>query len=445
MNTLELACHWAVEPEPQQTEICHKGLAYERELVKAAFAGRHEAHSRYAGPYGMVNCAFDTEIHALINESVARVRAHVPSMIVVVGIGGSNMGAQAVFHAVKGLLHNDVGSAPRVYFVDTVDPIYTNDVATLVDRALSANEQVLIITITKSGTTAETIANFKVFYELVRTKRPKNYQDSLFIISEEGSALHQFAHKDNIDHLPVPHSIGGRYSVFSTVGLFPLALMGVDIAQLCQGARAQIEHELECPLEDSFAGKAASFAYAHWLAGYTVCDFFMFAKQLESLGLWCRQLVGEGLGKVPTSGRGQTVSLVPTISMGTADLHSVGQLYLSGASKIMTFFVTVGDWQAPIVTPAGENGLDQIVPGLNDKSFADIMQATWNGVDHVYQLRNNPRMHSVLPQLSPYWMGAWMASNMLAVVYVARLLGVNPFDQPAVESYKQQTRSLLGF
>lgn len=445
MDVLELTCKWATESEPQQSDICIKGLTYERELVRSAFAGRHEIHSRYAGPYSMVNLAFDDELLAQVTEYVDRASTPKPDTLVIIGIGGSSMGSQAVYHAVQGLLHNEMGAMPQIFFVDTVDPVYTHGVAAIVERDLIARKCVLIVVVTKSGATAETIANFKIFYELLRRHRPSEYKQSLFIISEEGSCLHQFAHKDEINHLAMPHSIGGRYSVLSVVGLFPLAMMNVDIKQLREGARALFEHELECLIEESFAARVASFAYAHWLANYTVFDLFVFGKQLESLGRWYRQLVGEGLGKMPTSGRGQTVSLVPTVSLGTNDLHSVGQLYMGGASKIMTFFVTVGEWPSNLITPAGENGLEQIVPGLNGKSLAEIMQATWCGVGHAYQLRNNPYIHSVLPQLSPYWIGSWMAANMLAVVYLARLLGVNPYDQPAVESYKQQTRSLLGF
>ena len=161
-----------------------------------------------------------------------------PALMIVVGIGGSNLGTQAIYEAIFG---KEGSPQFPLYFADTVDSDYIAILLKRTEYCLQHNHAVLITVISKSGTTTETIANFECFLLLLKKYHPKNYQQYIVAITDKDSSLWHYAQQASIDRLEIPKEIGGRYSVFTAVGLFPLAMAGVDIAALMQGAQIMMD------------------------------------------------------------------------------------------------------------------------------------------------------------------------------------------------------------
>lgn len=342
-----------------------------------------------------------------IKAAIKKYSALKPEVIIVAGIGGSNLGTMAVWRALRG--RQEIG------FAETFD-------ARRLDRILKHVEKkdrgpAVIIIVSKSGTTTETIANAAVLL----SKLGKN--DKVVAITDENSKLWQWAIKNNADVLAMPAEFGGRYSVFSAVSLFPLGLAGIDIEKLLAGAREAKQEIADQSAKEIFE------------SGKAIHDIFIFEPDLEHLGRWYRQLMGESLGK---DGKGIT----PTVSIGTTDLHSVGQLYLGGPKDKFTTFVSVKDHGKDFVVP-DKNDLDSLTPDITGKKFSEILEATLRGVKKVYQKRGLPFAEIELKEISEETLGWFMQTKMMETISLGKLMGVNPFDQPQVELYKEETRKLL--
>lgn len=355
--------------------------------------------------------------------------------IIVVGIGGSNLGAKAVYDALFGYF--DTVTPQRllkILWVDTVDATFLTHLSTLLKSVKNRNE-VLVVIISKSGTTTETIVDAEIVLQKIAL-------DRAVVITDEGSKLWDRAGKLGITRLSVPEKVGGRYSVFSAVGLFPLAAGGIDIKALLAGARRAREL---CLSENLLKNPAAASAAALFLAnrnGKSIHDIFIFEPALESVGKWYRQLVGESLGKECNRvGKVVHAGITPTISIGSIDLHSVGQLYLGGPQDKITTFVSVEHGQE-IKIPK-QQLFPELVEGIGGRSTRHIMSAILSGVKIAYRKRKLPFVDITLPDVSAESLGELLQFKMLEVMYLGHLLNVNAFDQPNVELYKQETRKIL--
>lgn len=335
--------------------------------------------------------------------------------LVVVGIGGSNLGALAVYQALR--------PKKKVYFAETLD-------ARRLDRIVKKIEHpATYLIISKSGTTAETAANAAVLL----SKKKKG--DQVVAITDEGSRLWQWAKKNSFDAIAIPKEIGGRYSVFTAAGLVPLALAGVNIGNLIKGAKEITPRCLSFDIAQNPAAQSALAIWSNWKAGKGIHDTFIFEPDLEGFGKWYRQLTGESVGKM---GKGIT----PTVSIGTTDLHSVAQLYFDGPKDKFTTFISVADHGKDFVVKSKEN-VDELVPHLTGKSFSAILTAVLAAVKTTYAKQNLPSVGIELGDLSEETIGALLQMKMIEMMYLGKLMGVNPFDNPGVEAYKEETRKLL--
>jgi glucose-6-phosphate isomerase len=361
------------------------------------------------------------------------------SIIIVVGIGGSNLGTWAIQEALLGKQYNELTQDVKIYYADTVDSDYCAQILSIAQQSLEAKKRILIISISKSGTTTETIANMQVFYALLKKYYPTDYQQYMIIISDKNSPLYNFARKENIDVFTIPSKVGGRYSVFSPVGLLPLALLGVDIQLLVHGAQAAIKEGLSENIETNMSLQSAIIKYEHYKHNIFIHDLFAFVVDFESLGKWYRQLVGESLGK--ESSEGKPIGIVPTVSIGSTDLHSVGQLYLGGPIHIFTTFLTIDVSKNTTIVPYDQDFV-AFANNIQNNSFDHIMHAIIQGVQHAYEERHRP-YSIIICQKSPFCIGYLLQWCMIEVVLLGHLLKVNPFDQPHVELYKRRTREIL--
>ncbi|MCC7574647.1 hypothetical protein KO361_03580 [Candidatus Woesearchaeota archaeon] len=349
------------------------------------------------------------------------------SDLIVIGIGGSNLGALAILEAVKGknyLLINN----KKVFFADTVDSDNINNILSICKK-----KNFLLVFISKSGTTTESVANFEVLLSKIPLKQRK---ERVVTISDEGSALSVLADKKGFDSLFIPKKVGGRFSVFSSVGLFPLLFAGINVKELLRGAN----DSLKSFDKTNFAYLGALDIYTNYKKNKVINDLFLFSNDLESLGKWFRQLMGESIGKkFSVSGKKVFAGITPTVSVGSTDLHSVGQLYLGGPRDKFTSFVSLKN-QSKLIIPKNKDGILKHIQGL---SFQEVMDAILKGTLSAFKLNKLPFNHYVLEKKSEYEIGFFMQTKMLEIILLAHLIGVNPFDQPSVEDYKKETRKLL--
>lgn len=343
--------------------------------------------------------------------------------VIVIGIGGSNLGAQAVYEAVE-------GSTRPLFFLDTCDTWSMHQVLqSLRGLEISAWNELAVLCVSKSGTTTETIANFSSLLAQLTDWLGPVVPSSIVVIADQDTGAESLAKQEGYAFLSIPHRVGGRFSVLSAVGLLPLLLCGIPVSRLLEGAQAQLVND--CSLE-SCAALYASFLYSELSQGKNIHDFFIFEPRLESLGKWVRQLYAESLGK---DGKG----MLPTVSIGSTDLHSVVQYYFGGNIALVTTFISADTEQDFKTSEVGVS----LVSGIKGKSLNSIKQAILQAVKTTYA-RNRIAYASVhFPTLTAETVGAFLQFQMTTVMILGMLMEVNAFDQPNVEDYKKDLRAIL--
>ena len=417
--------------------VDHKQVEADKAVLAPVFEKLTVIQGRpgYSSPESLINLPADRGQLAQVKKLIAAKQNLDPALAVVVGIGGSNLGTQAVY----GALYATASPKVPLYFADTVDSEMIACLLDKVEQALAAKKNILIIAITKSGSTTETIANFECFLALLIKYQPEAYAQSVVAITDKDSPFWQLASAKKFDLLEIPVQIGGRFSVLSPVGLFPLALAGVNIDELCEGAQ-EITPECVAQTQNNPAFIFASTLAVQYAAGIRIHDLFIFCAAIKGLGKWQRQLLAESLGK--PGPQGKPLGITPTVSIGSTDLHSVGQLYLGGPRARVTTFVWVDDPGAVVQVPDMPE-FNKLVPHLQKKSLHTIMEAIFNGTQKAYEQGKCPFMTIVMPEKNAFYIGQFLQMQMIATIYLGALLKVNTFDQPQVELYKRNTRKIL--
>lgn len=408
---------------------------YAQQLEPEIVAITRAVGAGYETPYASINLPADNELFETVIQVIEEKRKLEPHILVVIGIGGSDLGAIAVQQALFGRFYNEQFPDIKIYFADTVDTDYIWDIVLVVEQELEAEHDVIINVVSKSGTTTETVANYEIFLELLKRYKGHDYHNYIVVTTDVDSALWNMAEKEDIRCLAVPKMVGGRYSVFSAVGLFPLGLIGVDIKQLLAGAQSMIAPCTDRGIEQNPAARRAAMLHMYYEQGIHVHDLFLFSIDLQAIGAWYRQLIAESLGK---DGKG----IMPTVSIGTTDLHSMIQLYLAGPAERFTTFVHVAENKSNVVMPRYQE-FEKLVANIQGLPLSSIMQAIFEGVCIAYQKNHLPYVTIVIPEKSAFYIGQLLQAMMFEVMYVGYLLGVNPFDQPQVELYKAETRRVL--
>lgn len=379
----------------------------------------------YKTDYASINLAYDHTLLDTVKNLAAEKLKLNPDILIIVGIGGSNLGTAAIVQALYGVLYNE-RSPLKIYFADTVDPDYIHEIVCIADAALAAGQTILLNVISKSGTTTETIANFKLFCDILKKHHSNNYKNYVVITTDENSDLHKCAQTEHIYCLIIPAKVGGRYSIFSAVGLFPLALANIDITQLCTGAQTALSLCTQKDDSNNVAATSAAIMYLLYKKGYTIHNSFFFSVALENLGKWYRQLMAESIGKKYDNNNSVVHNgILPTVSIGSTDLHSLAQLYLSGPYNIFTTFISVENHDH------------------DSASFSTIMNAILEGTMRTYKNDNRPFVLIKTPEKTAYYLGQFMQIKMCEIMYLGFLMNVNPFDQPQVELHKKEVRKIL--
>jgi len=338
-------------------------------------------------------------------------------LLVVIGIGGSYMGAKA---AIEALPKESSGIEVRFlgnnlctdYYFETLEEI--------------KEKNTILCVISKSGNTMEVRTAFEVVKPLMVEKYGSAAEASkriLAITDEETGTLRSEATEFGYSTLPVPGNVGGRYSIATPVGLLPMAVSGIDIMAFLDGAR-------ECAVSPSWDIDAADYAIARYLLqkqGKEVEVISLCHSRLHYLGEWIKQLYGESEGK---EGKG----LLPTTLMYSTDLHSMGQYMQEGRQIFMETLMIVDEPSVSIEIPGGPQ---------KGKTVADINAAMIGGVTKAHQQAGIPIAEVHIPKLDTKNFGQLIYFLETTCAITAMLSGVNPFDQPGVEAYKREMHSLL--
>lgn len=404
--------------------------SYREEL--SAIGGKVE----YGAHESSINLPFDQEMHDGVRSVSQKLITPNLKYVIHIGIGGSNLGTQAIYDAYVGNLDPFLTERfPKIVFIDTVSDEKLVALQNML-RVLMSPDEIAVVIVSKSGTTTETAANFEIIYGLLKN-RFGEVNHRIAMVTDRESKLWIAGEGEGFTLLPIPQKVGGRFSVFSAAGTLSLLLTGVPVDEAREGASLAREGALSENLEENNALLSATIMFLHYRKGVHVHNNFLFDPSLELLGKWYRQLLAESTGK---DGKG----ILPIVSIGSTDLHSVGQLYLGGDHNAITTFVYETSehkqTHTRIKTPPL---LPELVENIEGKSPREINDVIYRGVREAYRKRGLPFMEICLPNLSLKTIGMYMQTKMIEVMYLARLMGVNAFDQPNVESYKTETRNIL--
>jgi len=400
-------------------------------------------NSGYVTDYASINVVFDHELLSQVKQVAEEKKSLNPTTLVVIGIGGSNLGTIAVHEAIYGTFYNEQKPEINVYFADTVDSDYIYDIILLLEQEVEKGHNIIINVVSKSGSTTETIANFEVMLHFLKHYKKDDYQKYVVVTTDEDSKLWKLAQKKGFSLVAVPANVGGRYSVFSAVGLFPLAMLGIDTDALLAGAQSMVNECLNTDVFNNMAALSAAILFAHYKKGVTIHDTFTFSVDLKSVSKWYRQLMGESIGKAENrAGKTVNVGITPTVSVGSIDLHSVAQLYLGGPYDKFTTFIYSEKNKSNLSIPV-LNEFENLVEKIQGKSLSTIMDAIMQGTQTAYKNNKRPFVSISIPEKSAYYLGQLLQIKMIEMMYLGYLLDVNPFNQPQVELYKKETRKIL--
>ena len=421
--------------------------------LAAAFGGvqaevrRRRAAGEY-GFYGLVDQAESVREISAFAEGLGQAHDHV----VVLGIGGSALGARALLTALRRPAWNEWDDEgrdffPRLTVLDNVDP-------TTIDAALRRIDprRVLVNVISKSGGTAETMAQYLVVRAwLEEALGGAAYRHLVFTTDPERGALRELAARESIATLSVPPGVGGRFSVLSPVGLLPAALVGIDIAALLAGARRAVER---AESDDLMQNPAALYAALHWAADTALgarLDVLMpYTDRLREFAEWYRQLWAESLGKrVDRQGRIVHTGPTPVAAVGATDQHSQVQLFMEGPfDKVITFAV-VEDLGEDVKIPAGSAAsnappLPKDLAYLPGHTLGELLRAEYEATAAALAQMGRMSCTLRLPDLSAETLGEAIMFFQIATGYAGVYYGIDPFDQPGVELGKQLTYGAMG-
>lgn len=419
----------------EKSSLCdtHEVLAATTSLEPIMQEIKNAQSTAYTTPYAPLNLPFDTAMHCIVQKCAEQKLALHPHALLVIGIGGSNLGALAVHQALHGPLYNMANPSIACYWADTVAPDDTYALIQHMRQLLSAGKKIIITIISKSGSTLETSVNTAIFIQLLKEFHPHDYQQYIVVITDKESSLWQHAQQESYTTLEIPANVGGRYSIMSAAGLFPLAMLGINIHDLCAAAADVVTHTMDQGPTSMAATSAAllAVAYSH---GIHIHDLFVFDPWLASLGSWYRQLLAESIGKISVrDSTSVAIGFTPTVSIGSTDLHAMAQRILAGPRNTITTFVSIKHHEHDIT----------VTHNQSLTSVTHIMHALLVGAQRAYQQAACPFTHCIMERKDAYTVGQFMQWKMIETIYLGFLLGVNPFDQPQVELYKQETRKIV--
>ncbi len=356
-------------------------------------------------------------------------------VFVVIGIGGSYLGARAAIEFVKSPLYNNLKKdTPDVYFAgNSISSSALSDILKICE-----GRDVCVNVISKSGTTTEPAVTFRIFRKLLEDKYgEEGARERIFVTTDRARGkLKEFSTEKGYETFVVPDDIGGRYSVLTAVGLLPIAVAGVDIKEMMQGAAKAREEYLTDDLRKNNAVKYAALRNILYNKGKSTEILVSYEPALQMFCEWWKQLYGESEGK-------DNKGLYPSSVICSTDLHSLGQYIQEGQRTMFETVISFEKSNDTVVIPDDPNNID----GLNFLSGKDLHHVNTMAMTGTLFAHNDggvPNIVIELPDRSAATFGHLVYFFELACAVSGYMLGVNPFDQPGVEAYKKNMYALLG-
>lgn len=425
-----------------------RGLSRARlgELARRFPAVQGEVRSRTAeGGYGFLALT-DQEATVKAIDTFAQGVGQAYDHVLVLGIGGSALGTKAILNALKPPAWNELDDDarefyPRLTVLENVDPTSVGAVLRRIDP-----RRVLVNVISKSGGTAETMAQYLVVRAWLEEQLGEAAGRHLVFTTDPArGALREIAGREGIATLEVPPEVGGRFSVLSPVGLLPAALVGVDIGQLLAGARRAVE---AAEADDLLKNGAALYAGLLWAAdvwlGARIHVVMPYSDRLREFSEWYRQLWAESLGK-RLDRRGEVINAGPTPvgAVGATDQHSQVQLFMEGPYDKAITFIDVAKPGEDVTIPGGRE-LPSDLAYLPGHTLNELLRAELEATSSALARMGRMNMTLRLPDLSPATFGELVMFLQVATGYAGVWYNVDPFDQPGVELGKRLTFGAMG-
>lgn len=380
---------------------------------------------------------YDKEEFSRIEKAAEKIKKD-SDVLIVIGIGGSYLGARAAIEFLRHEFYNSLPKekrgTPEIYYVgNSISSTYLQGVIDVIgDRDFSVN------VISKSGTTTEPAIAFRIFKKMLEDKYGQEEAAKRIYATTDKArgALKDLATKEGYESFVVPDDVGGRFSVLTAVGLLPIAVSGADIKALMDGAASGRELALNEKFEDNEAMKYAAIRNILLRKGKSVEVLANYEPALHYIGEWWKQLYGESEGK-------DQKGIFPAAVDFTTDLHSMGQFIQDGARIMFETVMNVEEARETITIEKEAEDLD----GLNylaGKTMDFVNKSAMNGTILAHTDGSVPNLMIKIPKMDEFHLGQLFYFFEFACGVSGYILGVNPFNQPGVESYKRNMFALLG-
>ena len=401
---------------------------------------------REAGELGFYQLPYHLETASSVSQMASSLRRRCDDFVVL-GIGGSALGGIALSRSLCHPLHNLLpksyrGGMPRVFFLDNIDPNTVKSVLNFVNP-----EKTIFNVISKSGTTAETLSQFLIIQQLLSDRLGKESVKDHIVVTTgcKQSDLKTIAEEEGYLLLLIPENVGGRFSVLSPVGLFPAAILGIDILELLAGARHM---DKRCKSSHVWENPAFLIGALHYLAdvskGLSIAVMMPYSDALTQVANWFRQLWAESLGKAHTiSGKAVHVGQTPVIALGVTDQHSQLQLYQEGPfNKLITFLLVENPGEVTPIPTRPDKGDD--FSYLEGHNLEELMKIEAQATRIALAQAGRSNMSLILPEINPFTIGQLLFLLEVQTVFTGGLYNINPLDQPGVEASKQYVYGMMG-
>ncbi len=429
---------------------CENGLNIQscfndyRETIRRIIADLNSHKDKPGHMLQWLNLGYNEETIWYVKEFAAMVENRFDN-ILILGMGGSALGGKAVCEALlppywNFLTKEQRNNFPKIFFLDNIDPDQMNALLKILDL-----KKTLVNVITKSGSTAEVMAQFMVLKDRMEAELGDDYRKNIIATTDKNvGILKQLSDQEGYKTFFIPDDVTGRFSVFSAVGLLPFALVGIDIEEITQGIK---DMDLELKNTDINCNIAAQNALIHYLAdrehGKTISVMMPYSNRLRYVADWYCQLWAESLGKERDKNNnivntGQT----PIKAIGVTDQHSQIQLYNEGPNNKIITFLRVKEFDTTLDIPnifeytgisyLGGKTINQLFNAEADSTMASL-------IDY-----KRPNLTITIPKITPYYLGQLLYMFEVQTAIAAALYNINAFDQPGVEQSKNYTYALMG-
>ena len=401
------------------------------------------SQERQEGQHPFLDLPYDQKMTSEVKAAISELKDKFENLVVL-GIGGSALGSKALHSALSPPFYNLLAKqsrGPRFFILDNIDPELVGGLLKQIEP-----EKTLFTVISKSGSTAETVAQFLFFRGLLKERLGEGFAGHILAITDPAKGdLRKIAQCEGYLTLPVPPGIGGRYSVLSPVGLFPAGFVGIDTDGLLEGARWMDEH---CRGEDMLKNPVLAFASTlyllHTKKGKSIAVMMPYANALYDLADWFRQLWAESLGKkFSLSGEEIYTGQTPVKALGTTDQHSQLQLYAEGPFDKVIIFLAVEKFRDEIKIPPGLEEYDA-AGYLAGKNLSQLLFSELQGTEVALTRAKRPNLRISLSEISAFTIGALLYMLELATALAGKFYRVNTFDQLGVEASKHAAFALMG-